>query len=463
MQPTSPLVLLTALTAVLPAVAQDWLPIPTPSSPGVRNRAVMVTDAAGVAALFGGVLPLSGTYPQDTWTFDGTAWTNVSPAIQPSARTMHAMAHDVGRGRIVLYGGYAAVTTGPLYPTDTWEWDGTSWTRILTAHNPGVRPSLAMAHDQARGRTIAYGGWAPLTLPAVVGTWEYDGVDWVQMPVSIDPGPRREAAMAYLPGKGTVLCGGLAHDETWVYDGASWTPETHLAHPPEVRLATLVLDPGTNELVLFGGTESRPFGTASVDRTWHYDAITGWRELHTATRPGPRTAHASGFLPGHGIVVNGGYDTATGSTYGDTWVLAGTRGTYSTWGAGCQGSTGVVTLTPQTGSVPDLGATLRLDLDHLPTAPGLFAMVSTFAAAPTAIDLSAVGMTGCYGFLAIASGAIAEFRAHAGGVGSWSLAIPAATGLLGVRIHQQALSLDPGAPNPASAAVSNAGTLVIGQ
>jgi hypothetical protein len=39
------------------------------------------------------------------------------------------MAYDRNRGRIVLFGGINDINLPPQL-TDTWEWDGTSWTRV---------------------------------------------------------------------------------------------------------------------------------------------------------------------------------------------------------------------------------------------------------------------------------------------------------------------------------------------
>ncbi|HMA18513.1 MAG TPA: hypothetical protein VKS03_08750, partial [Thermoanaerobaculia bacterium] len=49
-------------------------------------------------------------------------WTSTGAA--PPGRGSHAMAYDSARGRIVVYGG-----VGTAYLDDTWEWNGSNWTR----------------------------------------------------------------------------------------------------------------------------------------------------------------------------------------------------------------------------------------------------------------------------------------------------------------------------------------------
>lgn len=58
-----------------------------------------------------------------TWRWDHTAWTHVG-TTGPSPRTVHVMAYDSNRDRVVLFGG--GVERQRL--GDTWEWDGKVWT-----------------------------------------------------------------------------------------------------------------------------------------------------------------------------------------------------------------------------------------------------------------------------------------------------------------------------------------------
>jgi hypothetical protein len=93
--------------------------------------------------LFGGTLP-TNVIVNDTATFDGASWTQLSIASQPPVRDSHAMA-TLG-GKVVLFAGYGSVgSTAPNY-NDTWEFDGASWTQVSIANPPPAPP---------RGRFIA--------------------------------------------------------------------------------------------------------------------------------------------------------------------------------------------------------------------------------------------------------------------------------------------------------------------
>jgi hypothetical protein len=94
----------------------------------------------------------------DTWEWDGSNWTQRSPATSPSARQWHAMAHDSARQRVVLFGG----SDQPNYSSsDTWEWDGGNWTQRSSATAPAARRGPAMAYDMARQRVMLFGGGVP--------------------------------------------------------------------------------------------------------------------------------------------------------------------------------------------------------------------------------------------------------------------------------------------------------------
>ena len=64
-------------------VPRSWVPLSPPASPGARSGAAMAFDPAiNKMVLFGGY---GGKYPNfrlfsDTWTYDGTTWTQESPA-----------------------------------------------------------------------------------------------------------------------------------------------------------------------------------------------------------------------------------------------------------------------------------------------------------------------------------------------------------------------------------------------
>ncbi len=122
-----------------------------PSSGRVPRPPALVSPPALV--LFGG--SSTSRYPGgdtntpigDSWTFDGTTWTELS-VPGPPARYGHSMA-TLGAsptGRVVLFGGL--VQMGSLgevgEDNDTWVFDGSAWTEVAVA-GPTPRDSAMMA------------------------------------------------------------------------------------------------------------------------------------------------------------------------------------------------------------------------------------------------------------------------------------------------------------------------------
>ena len=94
------------------------------------------------------------------------------PATSPSARDGHAMAYDVARQRVVLFGGNSLTSIF----SDTWEWDGSNWTLRSPTTSPSERFGHAMAYDVAHQRVVLFGG---------AGSWPKAYSDtWLYFPVT---------------------------------------------------------------------------------------------------------------------------------------------------------------------------------------------------------------------------------------------------------------------------------------
>jgi hypothetical protein len=78
---------------------------------------------------------------------------------------------------------------------------------------------------------------------------------------------------------------------------------------------------------------------------------------------------------------------------------------------------------------------------------------------PLPLDLAFLGMPGCS--LRVSADATTAIAGTSGSA-TFTMFIPPAPVLVGMRVHQQALVLDPAAGNPAGLVVSDACTAVIG-
>lgn len=67
------------------------------------------------------------TGSMQTFVRNGSTWATVTANQPTGPRINYTMAYDRGRNRVVLFGGEGLVQ-GTVF-SDTWEWDGASWTR----------------------------------------------------------------------------------------------------------------------------------------------------------------------------------------------------------------------------------------------------------------------------------------------------------------------------------------------
>ncbi len=129
----------------------------------------------------------------DTWKFDGTTWTSLSPTHHPSAREGISLAFDRNLGEAVLFSG---ATGGSGSRSDTWVWDPAAngqmgdWLKVCKdPGEPGNEPacvdsvtgttvpsrnSAAASWDGSTGsgRTVVYGGW-PGSYPPLDDMWGF--------------------------------------------------------------------------------------------------------------------------------------------------------------------------------------------------------------------------------------------------------------------------------------------------
>lgn len=126
-----------------------------------------------------------------TWLWDGSNWTQY-PVYSPLGRLSTAMAYDTAHGQVVLFGGFTPQQVGHIYVggtdlNDTWVWDGSAWTLMSPITSPPARSGHAMAYDSTHGEVVLFGGEGTAQLN---DTWAWDGVTWTQKSPRDMPSPR---------------------------------------------------------------------------------------------------------------------------------------------------------------------------------------------------------------------------------------------------------------------------------
>ena len=154
----------------------------------------------------------------NTYAWDGTNWTDITPAVYPDGRSYHSMATDLGRSKVVMFGGYNG---NPLQ--DTWEWNGSSWTQVaLSGPVPGRRAEPAMAYDSSRQVTTIFGG----NVGGVSNseTWDWDGTSWKLLQPATSPSSRSTNMVYDSAQSKLVLFSGGGQADTWYSQTTSGLP-----------------------------------------------------------------------------------------------------------------------------------------------------------------------------------------------------------------------------------------------
>jgi hypothetical protein len=268
-----------------------WIQEATPTAPAAPG--ISAYDSARGVTVFitpgglGGFEPQSSNGTLATWEWDGASWTQRTPNLSPPSSFTGAMAYDVSRGRMVLFGaridiqgsappaGCTAFVSGGDLCAETWEYDGTTWLERTPGLSPPPRLGHSVAYDTARGVTVLFGGATSLESDGLRGdTWEWDGTEWRERQPATSPPPCWLHAMAYDSSRHvTVLFGGAGGDSaepgtTWEWDGTSWTPHESPQSPPPRLGGALAYDSDRSVMVLFGGQGTTKAGTLNDMWEW---------------------------------------------------------------------------------------------------------------------------------------------------------------------------------------------------
>jgi len=190
------------------------------------------------------------------------------------------------------------------------------------------------------------------------------------------------------------------------------------------------------------------FGTNYVELSAGY--------THVAWRRSDGAVGACGLVSNREDIVP---PLAPGTSYlrlGGTCAIVGPESTYVAFAPGCAGSHPPARLVPR--DTPFVGHRLEVEVFHLPANIALMTMGWQQLASP--VSLAAVGMPGCFQQISVDAAAAIVGQANSA---VWNLPIPDLPDLVGITFYNQALVLDPAAPNALGAVVSDAAKAVVGR
>jgi hypothetical protein len=309
-------------TAVSPTL-QPATPTETSSFVPANWHDMIYHKKVGQVVLVNGG-PETGKSPADPvelWNWNGSGWSLLSADSNgPRWRNFASIAYNSKRDVLVLYGGL----TDEQDFTDTWEWDGETWTKF-TVEGPGPREAAGMTYDGERDKVILFGGAQSGKM--MNDSWEWDGVQWTNVSRE-GPTPRFPAGFAYdAAHKNTLLFGGHSFDgqgfttyaDTWIWDGVNWRQIT--ADGPSARDgARAIFIPTADHILLFGGAEIAADVT-NLNDTWIWNG-TKWEQVNVQGPPA-RVHSTMAFDEARGVVLMTGGSNGPNSTLGDTWEWDG--------------------------------------------------------------------------------------------------------------------------------------------
>ncbi len=472
----------------------DWVQIVTANHPlPLRYATDMAYDPVGNGLVLFSGYPGS---PQDTWYFDNTDWAQRVTATVPPGRYDHTMATDPIRNRVVMFGGPGAA--------DTWEFDGTNWSPSPATTLPPARADDYLAYDWVRGQVVMFGGgqrndtWVYQTPPqpgfaaaipygqgclqrasaSVYELFAANGFDLSNTTLQLLPTGTGYAVLQSGPQWFTPLSpslgltddsvsGPLALGFTLNYPGGS-TTDVYASSNGFVRAQA-----GGNSECCNGNAAQLLAGLPRWAGVWCDLNPSAGGSTHFDTDPANGAAYVTWLnVPEYGQAATQTFQIAffAGGAvelrFQTCAVLNHAVLTGWSPGGGAQdpGSVDLSALTAPIVTAPDtealrhrsdlrpvLGNTLSLTTSPLPANALLAATVFGLARFDPGIDLTSLGMPGCFQYASIDATRIVL---PSSGVASLAFAVPNAAGLAGVAIKSQGVALVPGI-NTAGALASN--------
>jgi hypothetical protein len=220
----------------------QWVIQNVSPAPPVRSFFGFSPEPTGTTLLFGGTDVLSSQYLNDTWRWNGTGWTQLSPLHSPPPSEGPALVEDGANSRVLLVGGY----NGGLLRT-VWAWDGSDWSELTSAALPNDTSWVGVAYDPQRKVVVALTRTSDLNDAgqpvSKLQIAELAGDAWTTR-YTFPSSTTSAAIVGYDPTSAAVLFGGSPSPGLW--NGSAWIPLPTTAQLPP-RADCVALDEGQNQ------------------------------------------------------------------------------------------------------------------------------------------------------------------------------------------------------------------------
>jgi len=240
----------------------------------------------------------------------GAEWVALDEFGAPEGRRQHAAAFDEARDEVVVFGGIGETEIEEVVLDDTWTFDGTNWTQHTPASAPSHRRGAVMAYDAQREEVLLFGGRDVNGVP-LSDMWAWDGSTWTEITPFTRPWPRESATWTEDPRTGElILFGGSSQqaggqggvfNDTWIWADDAWTQAQPPGERPQPRLLHGAgVDPARRQVVVMGGTGTNSF---PLNDTWSWTG-TQWVEVDPGAPLGGPVFDLHTLREGHGMAVD---------------------------------------------------------------------------------------------------------------------------------------------------------------
>jgi hypothetical protein len=241
-----------------------------------------------------------------------TGWQQLGSSITPPARYDHALVFAGDFNRMVMFGGRSPALRG-----DTWVYDlaANAWHAVTSTASPNARFSMGAAYDPVHQRAIIFGGQTATGFFNDVWAFDFATEQWSRINTAgVAPTARSgSAAVVDAPFNQLIVSHGLSAqgpaDDSWSLDLGTnvWQDISPLTRPSKRSLSSAALDEIDHRLILFGGRDAA--GQASNDQ-WSLDpTLQAWRQFGTIgpNNPAPRWSSTLVYDPAtHNLYLFGG-------------------------------------------------------------------------------------------------------------------------------------------------------------
>jgi hypothetical protein len=293
----------------------NWVQQLPATNPVGREAAAMTYDQARQQVVLFGGCGSSNCFLSDTWGWDGRNWLEKAPSTIPPGRFRPCLIYDPQHQQVVLFGGEGLSAT----LNDTWVWDGSNWAQKTSATAPPAEGCHAsFAYDELHQQAIYVTG-DPTGNTLHSQTWLWDGSTWTHLSPTTVPPFSSTGLLAYDRARQQLVLATYTDNpnnnnfvSTWTWDGSNWNRKPDVGTP-------LPFDQNPSQAV-YDAAHQQVLVVLDFQRTYSWNG-TGWTQLSPATSPPPRILASMAFDEFNGqVVLFGGSAIGDPSVANDTWT-----------------------------------------------------------------------------------------------------------------------------------------------